>query len=149
MDDIAKKSEQELPAFNVASLYLTRVNRLQDEIAEYSIKSKYELLFNALRALFKEISPYINADDKKVMEKKLAQIVLSYKQYKKLKEQSENLLNTYDKKIGVVLATKSRLEWKRFTSLLHEVDMTLMNHIHKTGLLMPSKKDKTLLGGIE
>ncbi|KKM82518.1 hypothetical protein LCGC14_1318790, partial [marine sediment metagenome] len=47
----------------------------------YSINRNYKLFYYSLNALFREISPYIDSTNKKIITKKMAQIVYCYKQH--------------------------------------------------------------------
>ena len=72
----------EKPAFNMATAYLIRVNDILNRIANYSISGRYDLLYNSLIALFREISPYIEKAEQDNIEKKFNKVVGYYNSQK-------------------------------------------------------------------
>ena len=135
----------EKPAFNMAAAYLQRVNYILDQIADFSIKGRQGLMYNALKTLYREISPFLKSTDKIVIEDKLKQSVIAFKLHTQFQEESEST----DHEIREEFLKRAKFQWRAFTFLLHEINMLLVSHIHKSGLLMPSKIDRTILGGSE
>lgn len=147
-----RKDDQENlaePSYNIAGNYVERVGGIADKIANYSINGNYKLFYYSLNALFREISPYIDSVNKKIIIKKLEQIVYCYKKYISFKEQSEKVKGKLNQLERDNLLKKSSFYWKGFTKLLNEVHILLLDYVQEMGLLMPSKKDKTILGGSE
>lgn len=137
------------PAFNMGSDYLTRCSYISDKIADYSIRGKYELLYNSLLALFREISPYLTSPEQKKVETRIKDIVKHYSLQKEYTLNGEKSKGSGNKDIRKVWMLKASKEWKAFTISLHNLNMELKSHVHRTGLLMPSKKDRTIMGGTE
>jgi len=145
MIETTTEERLEKPAFNMASAYLQRLNYILDQIADYSIKGRHGLMYNSLKTLYREISPYIKSTDKKIIETKLKESVIAFKLHSQHQKESEST----DKELRGEYLKKSKHQWRAFTFLLHEINMLLVRHIHKSGLLMPSKIDRTILGGSE
>ncbi len=137
------------PSYNIAGNYVERVGSIADKIADYSINGNYKLFYYSLNALFREISPYIDSTNKKIITKKMAQIVYCYKQHINFKEKSEKIKGKINQPERDKELRKAYYYWKNFIKLLNDVHILLLDYVQKMGLLMPTKKDKTILGGSE
>jgi len=147
-----KKDDQEIlaePSYNIAGNYVERVGNIADKISNYSITGNYKGFYYSLNALFREISPYIDSTNKTKIIKKLKQVVYCYKKCTIFKEKSEEIKGKLKQSERDLFLKQSAFYWRKFTELLNEVHILLLNYVQEMGLLMPSKKDKTIIGGSE
>ena len=137
----------EAPVFNMATAYLIRVNKILMAISTYSINNQYEKVFNSLMALYREISPYINKENRWAIETKFSSAVKHHRLDKDYTSQAKKVrgysLGSKKKEI-IAMADK---EWSLFTNILNDLNITLKGLVHSSGLLMPAKKNIARLGG--
>ncbi len=138
--------------FNMAMPYLLRIDKLLSAISSYAIREDYRMMKHTLRALFRELSPYISDDDNKTLERYFNAV----KKHEDLryKYQLRGECNNFSYRIGSSnylspsqIQKCFNLHNNRANYLLDKLSMKLMKQTHKLGLLIPKKKDRSFIGG--
>ena len=137
--------------FNMAMPYLLRVDKLLSIVSGYSINENYRMMKHSLRALFRELNPYISDGDNKILEARVKRVRYHENKRYKFKLISENnsgyLSCRKDKPSESQIQQRRNFHNNKVIFLLDDLSMRLMNQTHKLGLLIPLKKDRSFIGG--
>jgi len=141
------EQEDQKSQFNLGMAYLYQTQNLMLKITEASLKQDFSRMMLLERALFRQIASRLKKEEREQFHNNFKGVSKLLKERSQISEQSLGFspleeAENFHKKKSILALNRSKILRE-----LEVIDVWLRDKLEARGMLIPTKKDSTFMGG--